>query len=141
MWGSAAEIARTSSRGRVAKAAAKASRTRSRSALAAVDDLQRRRGDHLAVLVIDLQRLKLVHRLLIAEAGDGIGFPGAQSAEQAAVGPVPLIIDEGTDGLQQIGFFASKYSGTNRPWNVTGSHTNSPSSSATGSSSRSPLGA
>ena len=33
MWGSAAEIARTSSRGRVAKAAAKASRTRSRSAL------------------------------------------------------------------------------------------------------------
>ena len=75
---------------------------------AAVNNFQRRCGDQIPILGIDLQCLQLVHRLLVAQTGHGVGLSIAQRPQQTAVRPIPLIVDERPDGLQQIGLFAFK---------------------------------
>ena len=48
----------------------------------------------------------LLGRLLIAQAADAVGLPGAHLLQQAEIGPVPLVVADGADAVDEVDLFA-----------------------------------
>ena len=78
---------------------------------AAVKQLQPGGGDQLAVLCIQLPQLQLFRSLLAAQAADAVGLSRAHLPQEAAVGIVPLVVDEAADGVDQVRLFTLKVGG------------------------------
>ena len=69
---------------------------------AAVEELHGSGGDQAAVLRVELLGGGLLHALLVPQAADAVGFPGAELLQEAQVRPVPLVVADGADGIRQV---------------------------------------
>ena len=69
---------------------------------AAVEELHGGGGDQAAVLGVELLGGGPLHGLLVPQAADAVGLPGAELLQEAEVRPVPLVVADGADGVRQV---------------------------------------
>ena len=73
---------------------------------AAVEQLQPGGGHHPLAVSVELLVVDLGQPRLVTEAADAIGLPGAHLLQKPQIGPVPLVVADGADGVGQIGLLA-----------------------------------
>ena len=75
---------------------------------AAVENLQPGGGDQMAVALEEQLGMQGGGDLLIAQAGDAVGFAGAHLLKKAAVGIRPLVVENAADGVDEVGLLVFK---------------------------------